>query len=250
MEEEYENINEFKEKYQNINEVPIETTKNPYNEPIWECLIDNAWVEYNTDDNKLINSHFEKSPTNKLKIVTSFSNHNNYFYEFNFSTMLQTNCQTRLERPIRCIQLISPASINFKLIPYQWECLIDGEWTKYAKWDNKIIDKNFKSDPMKVFVTKTSFSKNQSIYQYDFINMVQINIITGFRRQIRYKDLTKTIINKDTSNPIFRCFIGKSYVNYTKEENKMLYEHYINNPNGIYFYKYKIIKISHYMYIT
>jgi len=215
--ENYQDINNFEEYKEKLEEQTPDYK--------WECFIDNKWTHYLPEDNKIINNHYMTNKDQLLKTVLSFSKFKENYYCFDFQRMIQINFHTKVERPIRCLGLVSPASIS---IPCQWECLVDHKWSPYESSDNYIIDSHFKKSPNELLKTKTSYSgKDEMIdYIFDFKNMVQINSKTLFKRPIRCLELIV-----DNSQVRFECSMEGKWVEYNEVDNKLLSLHYKNNPN-------------------
>ena len=153
----------------------------------WQWQDDNGcFVLYSTDIADELSDCYDKDPTSKF--LYSRGRHT---YRIDFSTMLQTNIATNKQRKIQCIPLSQPT-----LLQAQW-CYRDdsGQFVPYKSDESSAIHSMYLKKVPGILVMG-----NNASYTFDFNTMHQINIVTNFKRRIKFLTPSEHAIGKSESS--------------------------------------------------
>ena len=141
----------------------------------WEWMDDDgSFKPYSPDLNSKLSNQYKQFPHGKFSFAV-----NKGSYTVDFSTMIQTNVLTNYQRRVRQAPNISLPSSAAQPSTAQWKfCNDDGRLTPYIPADSQAIESMFQSRAPGQLVIKGN------VYGFDFHQMFQINIMTGYKRRI------------------------------------------------------------------
>lgn len=145
------------------------------NSTTWEWMDnDGSFKPYSPDLNSKLSNQYKQFPHGKF----SFSV-NNGSYTVDFSTMIQTNVLTNFQRRVRQSPTTTLSSSAAQSATAQWKfCNDDGRLTPYIPADSQAIESMFQNRAPGQLVIKGN------VYGFDFNQMFQINLMTGYKRRI------------------------------------------------------------------
>lgn len=170
----------------------------------WYFRDDQLWREYGSAGSGMLSSsissrdveqQFTQNPQGSFTFTVGHTS-----YSLNFSTMIQSNHITGLQRKVRrrpkltpnaralssTLTPPAPSSSQIGVVAYRWEFMGDREqWTEYqahvCSFDSAAIERHFQLNQQ----GKLHFRINRYSYTLDFSSMHQVNNDIGTRRAVR-----------------------------------------------------------------
>ena len=172
----------------------IVPTSKPVSSPVghtWEWMDDSgSFLPYQEDINVKLNEKYGNDPINGA-ISFGVGKHS---YVVHFSTMLQTNVRTKVQRKIRRAHTTSSPSSPTPFsstpspsspTPIQWKFLNDSNlWTSYKPSESQAIEEMYQAQ------VPRHTTINGRVYTFDFARMCQINTDTSYKRPIQRSSVT------------------------------------------------------------
>ena len=159
---------------------------------VWSWRENNgSFIPYTPAVTKALNDAYKQDINS-----TSFFTIDGTTYSVNFKAMKQTNLLTHGERTIK--KSISNNDYNSVIWKYRddYDC-----FASYSPGDSAQIEKMFQNGDESSFLVI-----NKRTYGFDFAAMKQINVNTGYERDIaQYKLSSSTIASAEPSKPAFLC---------------------------------------------
>ena len=151
---------------------PITTSTSPFSD--WQWLNDSScFVSYSTDVSSKLSSAYRANPKGSANVLI-----NGVTYDISFVHMLQTNHVSGYSRRIQHITATSSS--------VEWQYQNDvGSYTPYKAGDSASIENMYQAKK------PDQLSINGKAYTFDFTQMCQINVTTGFKRPIHRQTHTQ-----------------------------------------------------------
>lgn len=160
--------------------IPIPQAASPtaiFHTTTWEWMDnDGSFKPYSSDLNSKLSNQYRQFPLSSLAFSV-----NKGSYTVDFRTMIQTNVVTNFQRKVRQTpkpSLPSPPAAQSSTVLWKF-CNDDGRFTPYKPPDSQSIESMFQNQ------TPGQLVINEKVYGFDFSQMIQINIQTGYKRQIQ-----------------------------------------------------------------
>ena len=141
----------------------------------WQWYNDKGhYVSYGPDISSKLSSAYRANPKGSANVLI-----NGVTYDINFARMIQTNPITGHRRPIQ------HATASSSAVEWQYQNDV-GSYSSYTAADSASIENMYQAKrPDHLFI-------NEKAYTFDFTQMCQINVTTGFKRPIHRQTHTQS----------------------------------------------------------